>query len=72
MAAMGKLDQICLLYHKQHHHRPSLELRAPDAMFIFLIASTSEQQSPRGRGVMLETPTLIQAPAIHRVADFIC
>jgi hypothetical protein len=37
--------------HKQHHHHPSLELRATDAKFIFLLASTSEHQSPQGGDV---------------------
>jgi hypothetical protein len=57
--------------HKQHHHRPPHALHTLDAMFIYLIASTSEQKSPRGKGLMWEPPTLIQAPTIHRVADFI-
>jgi hypothetical protein len=56
--------------HRQHHHCPLHALHAPAAKFISLLASTSEQQS--SWWVMWEPPTLIKAPAIHRVADFIC
>jgi hypothetical protein len=44
--------------HNQQHHHPSLELRATDTMFIFLLTSTSEPQSSWGGGVMWEPPTI--------------
>jgi hypothetical protein len=57
--------------HKQQHHRPSLELHALAAKFIFLLAQHLSNNL-RGEGVMWEPPTLSQEPANLKVADVIC
>jgi hypothetical protein len=50
--------------HKQHHHRPPHALHALDVMIIFLLASTSAQQSPWGVG-MWEPPTVLQSSLFY-------